>query len=252
MSLLSKLVKYGNVDMDQNSYQYHSMEVPDDQRDEALLGEDAQLLRYRDSDEVSYNDRIREDARQIIENAQIIANKIRTYAIKSAREEYLNARNKGYETGYAECLADAGRKNSEVLAELKEILHTVSAEKEALLTNYEIHIRDLSLAIAKKVIGEVVQQDDRIFLNLYKKAVEDFTGKQWIKVIVSDQDATFATENSKLLLSMVKGCKHIQIEPLKGAPKGTCVVESPAGTADSGVETQLAKIESALLSQAEE
>ena len=246
MRYLSKIVKFHDVSMD-GCYQYSALPpvfstANADRREYGtspltpLAGESETII-----------EQAKNESRDMVAGARIVAKKIKAYSVQKAQEEYRDAEKAGYEAGYREGKAQAERENAEMIEELTNLLQSIDSQKAEMINQYDNQLKDLALHIAKKIVEETLTKDDAAFLRLFEKAVEGFHGQKWVKLIVSDYDVQFATTNVQQLLSLVKGAEHIDIAVQKGAPKGTCIVETPQGTADASVNTQFQKLEKVLV-----
>lgn len=187
------------------------------------------------------------DAKNIIEKANKEAQKILEQAKITAEEELQNAKNCGYEAGLKLGREKISQENQDVMSEIVSLLRTIKEQKDEILKTHEMKIKDLAINIARKIIRTELDTRSSTFLNIYKNAVQDLRHQEWIKVTVSGYEVEFATSNSKMLLSMVKGAKHIEIETLEEAPRGTCIIETTQGIIDASIETQLKTLQEAFV-----
>ena len=186
-------------------------------------------------------------AESIIKAAEENAKKILESAKTKAETERMSAQDLGYEAGLKLGREKACQENMDVMNEILEFLRFIEKQKDSILKAHEEEIRDLAINIARKIIRTELDTKSSTFLDIYKNAVQEIRDQEWIKVSVSGCEAEFATSNSDLLLSYVKGTKHIEIETLDAASRGTCIVETPQGIIDASVETQLKKLRKAFI-----
>lgn len=171
--------------------------------------------------------RARLDANAIVAKAEEYSQRI----IAKASEKAVNDLNQAVEEGFAQGLEKGQAQALDMLKqqidELKEINQQIEKSKAEILEDYEEDIKETALAIAKKIIDAELQKDDKAFLNLYKKAVQELSPQEWVKLTVSKFEESFASSNSELLRSLAKEAKTIKISVLENASPGTCIVETP-------------------------
>jgi flagellar assembly protein FliH len=230
----------------------------------------------KNNDDYNYTEKINDEARNIINDAYIKASLIQEEALSNAKKEAETAKKdghqkgyeegyvkgceegnkkgyiqgceegnrKGYEDGYAagceEGKRQALKENTTVIDELLKLLHGLEEQKLAIYNSENSEARSFALSVARKVIDEKLTSDDIIFLNIYKKAVQELiaTEQKTAKLIISDHEYSFVTSNMDYLLSLSKGLKHIEVVVSKDAAEGTCIIETDTSIIDASVDTQ--------------
>ena len=238
MRSLSEVLKYTNI-IEGGFYSFESMSK------KVSIVDPSEVLSSEKYEELLW--RARNEAREIVEKADQVSKRLMDNAAQKAKIERKNAQELGYAEGLKKGREEALAMTKTAISELQLLLQSIEKEKEAVLKKHEDDLQELALGIARKVIDSELQKDDKAFLSIYKNAVQELSGQEWVKVSVSEFDKEFATSNSELLKSMVRGAKSIKVIVLEGAPRGTCVVETPQSIADAGVETQIARIKEAFM-----
>ncbi len=242
---MSRLVKFRDVNLDNQDYFYTVTNVQEpNQKPTYKAGFDEQMTAAKAQAEIILA-QAGTEARSLIAVAQNVSREIRAFATGKAHAEVQKATESGYEAGYRCGMEEVAQQQKAALDELENLMKRLESQKSALLLENEEQIKELALGIAKKVIDEKLSANDKTFLNIFNKAVKNFSAQEWVKVTVSDHDVQFATSNSQLLMSMVKGARDIEIVILEGAPKGTCIVETAEGIADASVYTQINNLKKA-------
>lgn len=185
------------------------------------------------------------EAYKIIVAAREQASSILAAAEQQAEEKLMVAQKKGYETGLEQGRQQALQQAEAVLQEIQQLLSDIQQHREQLLKENTETIKALVLEVAKKVILTELDNNSDALLRMIHNAVQECTRKDWVKVYVSDQQYELVMARSDQLHSMIKGASFIEIVPVSGAPKGTCVVETPSGIADASVNLQLDNIREA-------
>ncbi|MCX7614252.1 MAG: FliH/SctL family protein [Clostridiales bacterium] len=255
MRLLPKILKWTDVIMNSASDGFLFLgkeeSLPDERISITTINTQEINLVSENPEQEILIDKARQEADQILQKAKEEAEKIlkeaKKEAEKEAKKEFENAKLDGYEEGLKLGQDFAQEENRSILREIKEFFNTLEEQKSSVLESFEGNIKDLALGVAKKIIQTELDTKSDTFLILYKNAVQEMRDQDWIKLTVANSDTEFATSNSELLLSMVKGAKHIEISTLNIAPKGTCIVETEQGIVDASVYTQLEQLREAFL-----
>jgi flagellar biosynthesis/type III secretory pathway protein FliH len=103
----------------------------------------------------------------------------------------------------------------------------------------------LVFAIAEKVIGQQMKENDQAILGVVSQALDSAIGnKILVRVHPSDYEKLKAQEAQ--LLSQVEATKTISFKEDDSVKVGGCIVESEIGTVDAQLDTQLSAIKKAL------
>lgn len=197
-------------------------------QEEVILPEDAQKQAEGIIEEA------RKEAQDIINAAMEEAN-----AIKHEVEE--DARKSGYDEGF-----ELGKsKAEEIIEEAKQIRADAKKTYIQLLENMEKDIANVILEVSRKVIQEEVRANSNILLNLIKQAFDKCVDKQELVLKVSPKDYDFVVQNKEKILSMVEDVSDFSVKKDVALKSVSCVVETPFGIIDSGIEAKLKGIEEA-------
>ena len=174
------------------------------------------------------------EAQRLIENAQMEIEEL-----KRVTEE--EARNRGYEDGVNE----AKQQHEDLIKEAEFIRQHAQSEYDEVLQSIEGDAVNMVLDIARKVIGTEISQNKESVLHLVKQAFDSCSNKENLVLRVSDFEYEFLLENKENLLSLLEGVSDIEIKKDTSLKEGACIVETPFGTVDAGVQTKYEKIEEA-------
>lgn len=236
--MLSRVLKDNNVVMDNHCLTLDKVKISEDKLGLKIVTNDKALQK---DNEILLQARIK--AHKMIENAEEKINRMMLDATKKIKEELDQARKTGREQGFAAGKTEAKEEIRLAADELMQLISSIEAEKKAVFSGYENGLKDLSLAIAHKIIDAELKKNEELFLSIYAKAVKEYNEEDWVKITISEFEADFVTTNAELLLSMTKGAKDIKIEVLQNAPRGTCIIETPLSVIDASVSIQLRKLE---------
>lgn len=176
-------------------------------------------------------------ARQIIEEANILAAKIRAEAeeiLSQVKAEMEKSKAKGFNEGREEGLGEA-----------TSLLVRLEAIKEKFYNSAEADIIRLVMAIAEKVIGRIVHENTEAIKSIVKQALESALGEK-IVIRLNPNDYKVVTANDFEFRDMLDRTKRITFKEDDSITRGGCVVETEVGTIDARLETQLKAIRKAL------
>lgn len=187
----------------------------------------------------------REEAEYIIREAQLEAAKI----MESAEEEISSTRagieQEAWQKGYEDGAEEAKRQYEDLIREAEMIREHAKVEYKEVLAGIESNVVDTVMEVARKVIGVEISFNKDDVLYLVKQAFEKCANKENIALRVSPDDYDYICDNKERLLSMVEGVGELEIKKDTRMKEGACIVETPYGSIDAGVQTKLKKIEEA-------
>src|SRR5688572_23895716 len=104
-------------------------------------------------------------------------------------------------------------------------------------------IRQLSLAIAKKIIGRELETDPTTIVEMAKKHLQSIRQRREVYLRVSPSDLENLKSQKRELIDQLGRAKEIEIRADEELSPGSMFIETEAGTIDARLETQLAVIE---------
>ncbi|MCL2539345.1 MAG: FliH/SctL family protein [Oscillospiraceae bacterium] len=189
-------------------------------------------------------EKAKNEAQTIVKAAADEADSIR----QTAREdgERLGFEN-GEKAGRDEARAEAQREMNAALQESLEDIRTVvrrlESEKALLLERQTDELKELALAVAEKVIRVSLKSSAMVIEKMIVAATERITGKQWVKISISGEDAQLMLEAGKDVAALLSSVSdRVQVEIMEDAAEGVCLIELPDQLIDLSVETQMGNI----------
>lgn len=184
----------------------------------------------------------KEDAVAILEEYQLQMEEMKSKLQDEAdqyREKVINdAYDEGYNKGYSE---------GKVVFEVA--LEAVSKESErlqvnyrALLDNAEPQVVETVIAIAQKVIEEDVKLNKENLISLVKQALNISYEQQSASIKLSNKDYEYLRSNVPELISQINSYENISIKEDMTLSEGDCIVDTPFGTVDLGIDKRFEKI----------
>lgn len=174
------------------------------------------------------------EAMRIIETAETEANEIKTKVEEEARQ-----------AGYNEGVEEARRQYEDLLQEAEFIKEHARVEYKEVLAGIESEAVNMILEIARNVIGTEISFNKEDILYLVKAAFEKCANRERIILRVSPDDHDYIVQNKERLMSMVDGLSELEIKKDVSLKVGACLIDTPFGSIDAGVQTKFNKIEEA-------
>jgi flagellar assembly protein FliH len=148
-----------------------------------------------------------------------------------------------YEKGLKAVNQDCDR----LLCEIQAGLELFREEKKALEEKHLEGMKELSLAVAEKVIGMNLESQSDVIRQMIVSSLDNSKATQWIKIHISGFDAERYFEIEQELLESVRHISDfVKVEVVEGAERGTCIIEMPDKIIDASINTQLGNIRNML------
>ncbi len=189
----------------------------------------------------------RQEAEKIISNANEKADmtvKEGKLRLKQIEDE---AFQKGLQEGFTKGSEEAQKSHSDLLAEADQTLVEARQEREKIIRQAEDEIAQLAVAVARKIIFREMFADPSIVGDIVQEAIRKVTDREEITVKVHSADLDFVLSRQEDLTKTIKGIRKLKILADNSISPGGCVIETPNGTVDARIESQLAEIEQSIL-----
>lgn len=189
-----------------------------------------------------------------------------TQALQQTKEEVKNiekeARNKGYNNGYQKGKEEgitAGKK--EVLQRQKEVLEEISTtknllsqivegaqkEREKFLERNEEEILNLSISVAKKIIGEEIATNKKVIFSVIKSAVDKLKERDKITLRVNPADLETINQFKEKVMYLQSKVSEVKYFPDESVEKGGVIVETSYGVIDATIDAQIKELKKTLI-----
>ena len=154
-----------------------------------------------------------------------------------------------YEMGYNQGVSE-GRKTGEktiepVLTKFEKALSELERIKQNLSHMAEVEAVNLSLAIAKKIVGNEISINKNVILNIVKEALKKVDGHENIKIKVNPLEFQIIEESRNELKKITNCMENIEIIADHEISQGGCVIETNIGDIDARIEKQFKVVEDA-------
>ena len=175
---------------------------------------------YREADFI-------EEARKVLEDAR-----------KKAADVERIAYEKGFQKGEQAGKQFGIQQIEPYLYQFRRLTDEIARAREKLLAQMEPQIIRMALAIAKKVVKRVVEEDERTAIRLAKDAIGQIVDRQKLIIHVSTSDYELINELRPEFLA-IEGIKDCAIELDPNVEPGGCIIETEGGTVDARICTAL-------------
>ncbi|KNB72724.1 flagellar assembly protein FliH [Brevibacillus reuszeri] len=157
------------------------------------------------------------------------------------------AKQDGYDAGYEDGKRQAYEEQVDTITKAKTLLEEAYDEKQQIISEAEPFLVDLSIEVAKKVIGGELKQSPEQVLEMSKKVLSRSRVHGQITVCVNHHYFDYIQEHRPQLLELLDGQAELSIYPDHTVQDGGCVIRTQLGSVDARVDTQLSEIKQALL-----
>ena len=158
----------------------------------------------------------------------------------------MEAYNKGLEDGMnrgrIQVLQDVGTE----LKILKGLIEGADKLKDELYGKIENDVVEISLMIARKIIGEIAEKDRDVVVNSAKEAIKRASDREVLRIRVAPADYDALNKKRSELLQCIDGIKSLLIEVDESVQPGGCLIETNQGDIDARIESQFKVIQGSL------
>lgn len=224
------------------------------EEDEEVLEEPPEKTEY----EKKLEEAMRQ-AEEVLETARAKAGEIAYEAevkAQEAREEgrrrgYEEGHQRGYDQGYREAYQEMTQKMEEKLDEqrnqMRQIIDSVTEEKEKVLEQYLDDLKRICLAVSEKIIQTSLRSSGEVIKRMIVAATDKIKKTQWAKIYISKQDSEMLVRGDmQLFKELAHLTDNLKIVAMENEDPGTCIIELPDEIVDASVNTQMENIKDIL------
>lgn len=182
-----------------------------------------------------------QEAATILKKAEDSSERILQDAYEQAKGIMENAQEEGYKKGYDQGYKESHDEAQAIIDQALGIRDAWHKEREKILKDSEREIVELVLESLQKVLNKQVDEGEYIE-GLVKNALLKMTQVTQFVLRVSPEDYNQAISIKPMILAMTEKIEDVEIRQDIHLEKGSCVVDSDAGSIDSGLWTQYEQI----------
>ncbi len=212
--------------------------------------EESRQNRWREAMEEEYRQKIT-TAEQILDQAKAEAEKLREEARQEGRKDgFEEGKRLGYTEGYADGEREAMESHREACQKelddlqnhIAETIRDMGNQKNKVLEKYLDNLKDISLAVAEKIIQTSLKSSSEIIKRMIVVSTEKLKKVAWAKIYVGRSGTGLNVQgDTELLHELTKLSDNVKIVVMNEEP-GTCIIELPSEIIDVSVGTQLENI----------
>lgn len=214
----------------------------------------------------------KEQAKKIVEQAKTYSvqyMKATTERINSEYEENQNnihkqnvsrgfaeGERKGYDAGFKSGYQDGMEKADELSKKniefMQSVIEGIDDGRHALLTRYESDLIDVALAIAKNVLKAEIKSNPKAIKSIIEHTAHTCKNRDSLLITVSENSfKLLVSEDCDLTENLAKLSNSVKIVVDDNMEDGDCIIETPAGVIDCGINTQFDNMQATLNEQAD-
>ncbi len=176
------------------------------------------------------------------EEAENILRRAKEKASQLERDSY----NKGFAQGEKDGFELGTKRAMKVIEHMETLLRAFSRLREELIREHEREILGLILAVVKKILHDQVALDEKVIREAVLQAVFIATDKSTISVRLNPEDCVSVEGLKADFFARVKELRTLKIVQDPSITRGGCFLETPCGSVDARIETQLECIRQSL------
>ncbi len=170
-------------------------------------------------------------------------NKLEAMSIEAKEQGY----KEGFLTGRKEAESEIQLEYQEKLQQIHLLIECAYEKKDAIISEAEPFLLELSTAIATQIIKQELDQKPDKLIELIKLHILRFKEKEFITVCVHPDDFEFIHAQRTHLAAVVNGETEIKVIPDHSVtPKG-CIIRTAYGSVDARIDTQIEEIKKVIL-----
>lgn len=155
----------------------------------------------------------------------------------------------GFKKGVLQTEAKYQAQVQNVINIFQNLIKTIKEKYPKMVQQNETDILNLTLSIAKKIVGDSLKIDPQIVLEILRNSLSLLTDHQQIKIFVNPESWETVTTGLKTLNIKFELPKNTQVLGDKDVDLGGCRIETATETIDGDISTQFDEIQRKLLNK---
>lgn len=195
------------------------------------------------------------------------AQKKRLNVIKSTEEEVSQLRatweeekkvienaayQKGYGEGYAQGEKDGYTAYQQKISEVNAMMGKARENHDRIVQKSEETIVEFALRSAEKILHQKLEEEPEVFLPLVKNVMNEVKGQPEISLYIHPDQYELVYAQIEELERLIGPPSKLSIYVKESLAPFSCIVESPFGRLDGGLDSQLAELRKKILAVAYE
>ncbi|WP_181186211.1 flagellar assembly protein FliH [Alkalicoccus urumqiensis] len=170
---------------------------------------------------------------------------------QEAEERWRTAAEEGFEKGYQDAVEEAQRQVDAYLVQAGGIVESARSDYWNKIDSAEQQMVELAVKAAGHIIGKELEADAETCTAIVKKAVAEVREQEYIKIYVHPYwYETLLKQKEEIQAAAMEA--EIVIYPDGSLPENGCVLDTPVGRLDAGLDVQLFELKRQLSEQLKE
>lgn len=157
------------------------------------------------------------------------------------QEAYQDGWEQGYEEGYREGVAKAEAEWQKRLEEINSQLQEALRLKQAMLAETETELIHLCIALVRKIIGQMVQEQENTVRQMIQQALRETQAPGRIRLMVHPADLS-AAESIYRELSLLAPGEPLEVLADPDVQRPGCIIQTEHGIVEATLDAQLETI----------
>lgn len=238
MKLLSRIIKSSLV-RENIEEKYTKRNTENDLLETKMLEKKCKILNDAKNEKEIIINNANVESEKIINKAKNkaddILNEIYNKRDKIIDEYIKKGHNEGHEKGYEEGKVQA----EDIINEALKIKEDNMNSKKEMINRLEEDIITVVIKACSKIINRLYDEDKEIMLSIIQKGLDDLNSPSKLTIKVSKDDYDFLEMYKNEIDAMVNSVEKIEIVIDKTVNKGGVIIETPKGSIDVGIDTQM-------------
>ncbi|WP_432665058.1 FliH/SctL family protein [Wukongibacter baidiensis] len=179
---------------------------------------------------------------ELYQNARLEADKIISDAYEKSNAVMEQARQDGFSEGRNEGFEEGKNLADSIIQEALTIKRQVEADTKSAAIRLEEDVVKLTISTIEKILNKTIEEDQGIIQSLVHLGLEKCAYTEDLTLRVSPDDYDFAISIKDKILVLSQNINDIVIKQDKSLAKGSCILDSEAGSVDSGIWTQFSQV----------
>ena len=184
---------------------------------------------------------VREKARDLLHGAQAKAQQVIQGATARAEEMKASAWQEGYDAGMTDAAQNIADMTDVQMEKTRVLIEEVAAYRDGLHQELQESVLSLSMDIAEKIINIQLQKDDRVYMEIAKKAVLGLKRADDFSLRVGRREFDKYFRDGGQWLREQTECGNFEVVCDPGLEPGGLMVESNEEVVNAGIKMQLDK-----------
>lgn len=148
--------------------------------------------------------------------------------------------------GHVEALRAQARQEAtqEIYREMNHLLLRAQAQQQALLERAEPQLIALALELARRMLGQALEQDPALVAQMARQALRRVQGQGRVQLRVHPEDLAFVEEALADLEEVAQS--RISLQPDPEVPPGGCCIDTEASLIEVNLDLQVQALAQAL------